>query len=38
MSEDSWSAPSIRLIRRLFPMYPLTVQGVEELAKDLARG
>lgn len=38
MREDSWDAPSIRLIRRIFPMYPLTVQGVEELAKDLATG
>jgi uncharacterized protein with von Willebrand factor type A (vWA) domain len=38
MGEDSWSAPSIRLIRRIFPMYPLTVHGVEELARNLARG
>jgi uncharacterized protein with von Willebrand factor type A (vWA) domain len=36
MAEESWDAPSIRLIRRIFPMYPLTVQGVERLAKDLA--
>jgi len=38
MRESSWSAPSIRLIRQIFPMYPLTVQGVEELAGDLAGG
>ena len=38
MQQDSWSAPSIRLIRQIFPMYPLTVQGVEELAGDLAGG
>ena len=38
MQKDSWSAPSIRLIKRIFPMYPLTVQGVEELARDLSRG
>ncbi len=38
MQQDSWSAPSIRLIRQVFPMYPLTVQGVEELAGDLAGG
>ncbi len=38
MQEGSWSAPSIRLIKRVFPMYPLTVQGVEELARDLSRG
>jgi uncharacterized protein with von Willebrand factor type A (vWA) domain len=38
MQEATWSAPSIRLIRRVFPMYPLTVDGVERLAKDLSRG
>lgn len=38
MQQSSWSAPSIRLIRQVFPMYPLTVQGVEELAGDLAGG
>ncbi len=38
MQESTWSAPSIRLIRRVFPMYPLTVSGVERLAKDLSRG
>jgi uncharacterized protein with von Willebrand factor type A (vWA) domain len=38
MQQDSWSAPSIRLVRQMFPMYPLTVQGVEELAGDLAAG
>jgi uncharacterized protein with von Willebrand factor type A (vWA) domain len=38
MQEPSWTAPSIRLIKRIFPMYPLTVQGVEDLARDLARG
>jgi uncharacterized protein with von Willebrand factor type A (vWA) domain len=37
MREDSWDAPSIRLIRRIFPMYPLTIQGVESLARDLAK-
>jgi uncharacterized protein with von Willebrand factor type A (vWA) domain len=38
MQEESWSAPSTRIIRRIFPMYPLTVQGVEELAGDLSQG
>jgi len=38
MQKSSWSAPSIRLVRQIFPMYPLTVQGVEELARDLAGG
>ena len=37
MAEGSWSAPSIRLVRRVFPMYPLTVQGVEDMARDLSR-
>jgi uncharacterized protein with von Willebrand factor type A (vWA) domain len=32
-----WNAPSIRLIREIFPMYPLTVQGVEDLARDLSK-
>ena len=35
MDERWWGAPSIRLIEQLFPMYPLTVEGVERLAKDL---
>jgi uncharacterized protein len=34
--ERSWNAPSIRLVREVFPMYPLTVEGVERLADDLA--
>ena len=38
MGKETWSAPSVRLIREVFPMYPLTVQGVEELAKDLSKG
>jgi len=38
MQKESWSAPSIRLIRQVFPMYPLTVEGVGELAADLAGG
>jgi uncharacterized protein with von Willebrand factor type A (vWA) domain len=38
MAEETWSAPSIRLVKRIFPMYPLTVQGVENLAVDLAKG
>jgi uncharacterized protein with von Willebrand factor type A (vWA) domain len=38
MARDTWSAPSIRLVRSVFPMYPMTVEGVEELARDLAVG
>jgi hypothetical protein len=37
MPDRAWSAPSIRIVRRLFPMYPLTVEGVDRLAKDLSR-
>ena len=36
MERRHWSAPSTRLIREIFPMYPLTVQGVEDLARDLS--
>ena len=38
MGQTAWSAPSVPLIREIFPMSPLTVQGLEELAKDLSRG
>jgi len=34
-SEGRWAAPSIRLVRQVFEMYPLTVSGVERLAEDL---
>jgi uncharacterized protein with von Willebrand factor type A (vWA) domain len=36
MPDRMWSAPSIAMIRRLFPMYPLTVEGVDRLAHDLS--
>jgi len=36
MDERTWGAPSIHLIGKLFPMYPLTVEGVESLARELA--
>ncbi|MCP4604253.1 MAG: VWA domain-containing protein [Proteobacteria bacterium] len=35
MDESWWHSPSISLVGQLFPMYPLTVEGVEKLAKDL---
>ncbi len=35
IEESWWDAPSIQLIGQLFPMYPLTIEGVENLAKDL---
>ena len=31
-------APSIRIVRRVFPMYPLTVDGVARLARGLSSG
>jgi len=38
MQERWWSSPSVEIVHRVFPMYPLTVDGVERLSKDLARG
>jgi len=38
MPERVWAAPSVSIIRRVFPMYPLTVDGVDRLAKGLSRG
>jgi uncharacterized protein with von Willebrand factor type A (vWA) domain len=38
MQEHTWSAPSIGLIRRMFSMYPLTIDGVARLSKDLSKG
>ncbi len=38
MQERLWVSPSVRMIRDLFPMVPLTLEGVERLAPDLARG
>jgi uncharacterized protein with von Willebrand factor type A (vWA) domain len=34
---DRWNEPSIRLIRRVFPMYELTIDGLTE-AVDVLRG
>lgn len=36
MDERWWTAPSIRIVEQFFPMYPLTVEGVDRLAKDLS--
>lgn len=36
MDRRWWNAPTIRMIGRLFEMYPLTVAGVERLALDLS--
>lgn len=35
LSERWWQAPSVQLIRQLFPMYPLTIEGVDSLAREL---
>ncbi len=35
MSPRIWHAPSISMIRRLYPMYELTIEGIERLADDL---
>jgi len=37
MDPVMWDEPTVRIIRDLFSMYPLTIQGVEGLAKDLAK-
>jgi hypothetical protein len=39
MDVSLWNmSPSLQIIRSIFPMYPLTVEGVHELAMDLAPG
>jgi uncharacterized protein len=35
MNERMWEAPSVCMIQRLFPMVPLTIEGVESLAQEL---
>jgi len=35
MGERMWHAPSVRMIGRIFPMMPLTVEGIESLANEL---
>ena len=36
-SERIWHAPSVTIVGGIFPMYPLTLDGVERLAKELSR-
>lgn len=38
MPERAWVAPSVGIVARVFPMYPLTVAGVARLAKGLSTG
>lgn len=35
MGPRGWDAPSVRLVRQVFPMYPLTVDGVADLARGV---
>lgn len=37
-AEWEWSQPTVRTLRALFPMFPLTVEGVEQAVKQLLRG
>lgn len=34
---DIWDAPTIREIQRVFPMFPLTLEGLEEMVHSLRR-
>lgn len=36
-SPKLWSAPSVIEIRRIFPMFPLTLEGLDEMVKALQR-
>jgi uncharacterized protein with von Willebrand factor type A (vWA) domain len=38
MPERWWSSPSVQLVNRIFEMYPLTVDGVARLSKELSKG
>jgi hypothetical protein len=38
MHPRMWAAPSVTIVRNVFEMYPLTVEGVDALARALARG
>jgi hypothetical protein len=38
MNKHSWHSSSVRMVERIFPMFPLTVEGVENLAAFLSKG
>ena len=38
MPERWWNSPSLELIRRAFPMYPLTLEGMDRATRDLRTG
>jgi len=35
MNENSWGGYTVRIIRSIFPMFPLTIQGIEDAVKCL---
>jgi uncharacterized protein len=37
MRESMWESPSVLMILQVFKMWPLTVDGVENLAKGLSK-
>jgi uncharacterized protein with von Willebrand factor type A (vWA) domain len=38
MPERAWASASVHMVARIFPMYPLTLAGIERLATDLSKG
>jgi uncharacterized protein with von Willebrand factor type A (vWA) domain len=38
MQESWWTAPTCQLVRRVFPMYPLTLAGLDRMVADLRSG
>jgi hypothetical protein len=38
MPSRAWGAPSVRMVAAVFPMFPLTVEGIEEAVQSLLRG
>ncbi len=38
VAEQWWNAPSCEMVRRIFPMFPLTLQGLGQAISDLRSG
>ena len=38
VQETWWTAPTCHLVRRIFPMYPLTLAGLDQAVKDIRAG
>lgn len=36
--EFEWSLPTVRMLRAIFPMFPLTIEGIEQAVRQLTRG